>query len=1035
LKLPAFLTVTPALGDQICATPTIRKLSEIYASKVAVISHVPDLFRNLPYVSECYHINDVNLDEISSQYDLHKTFHLLGKTDSLGIEFKHAICDIRQFHAKDLGFMLKDEEMSCDFIPSADPESIDQFNLPKEYVVLHPVQSWDSRSWAKEKWQDLSDKLENAGMNVVTIGRDSGEQQHRGKLDKPAFNIDLKKGIDLVNKTSLDQSWHILKNSKAVITMDSGVMHLAGTTDTHIFQLGSNLDPKFRAPYRNGSQNYKYNYILGGCSIHCASDLRYSLRDWGAIQNVTLIDTCLEPSKNFECHPPSEKVFKVVSKVLSGGVAEIKDTEIVQQDEIKNKELIKIVSKSLGDNIGAMAVIEARRKTTGNNISVICKLDAKYFKESYPQLKILPHDQEPVLDPSTSTYLLEGERFSKFTRIFYDFHKPLIKGYADQIDVEKWERPKIDLFAKERPLDSKYVCFSMHSTAQAKHWNYKDGWEILCSKIRERGLIPVCIDYHESFGIEGNWNQVPKNALKRQGLSIDEVTNYIHHSEFFIGISSGLSWVAHALGKKVVMISGLTSEDHEFSEDTYRLTNKSVCNGCLNKKGVSFDAGDWMWCPFHKNTDRQFECTTTITPEDVMSVIDSNLMDEIVVEKIEHEEDDKNIRVSFTDGPKVEILGKDDGSLYEVFFYNTQDGKSLLYKDTVERGQWVKSNRSYFTEWEIEIYRDGVLYHTEVFDCSEKDVLIRVMSTALGDNISWIGYAEEFRKKHNCDVTVFCRFSSLFEKLYPSITFVNDVIHDKSPYYCSYDITLGIDSEVHRQGMKKLNQAYQKKLPIQYVEDLTFFDIDKHPEHPMYIPMQKVASNILGLEYFENRPLLTSDNNERPIEEKYICISEFASAYTGMKLWNNRKGWQTVVDYLKKLGYTVVSISKEKSSLKGVVKRNGTYELEDRIWYLKHSEFFIGLPSGLSWLSWATGKKTVMIGGFSEDWYEFQEDNIRIKNYDACNGCFNSEEHADKLCCYHATFCPENKNFECSRKISPKMVIESIEANNLISAV
>ena len=73
-----------------------------------------------------------------------------------------------------------------------------------------------------------------------------------------------------------------------------------------------------------------------------------------------------------------------------------------------------------------------------------------------------------------------------------------------------------------------------------------------------------------------------------------------------------------------------------------------------------------------------------------------------------------------------------------------------------------------------------------------------------------------------------------------------------------------------------------------------------------------------------------------------------------------------------------------------------------------------------------------MINGFTEDWYEFQEDCIRVKNYDVCTGCFNSKAHADKLVCYHNSFCPENKNFECSRKISPKIAINKIIENNLI---
>jgi autotransporter strand-loop-strand O-heptosyltransferase len=144
--------------------------------------------------------------------------------------------------------------------------------------------------------------------------------------------------------------------------------------------------------------------------------------------------------------------------------------------------------------------------------------------------------------------------------------------------------------------------------------------------LRKEGITPVCIDRHGSFGNDGWWNEVPSSAVKKQGMNLQEMTNYIHHSEFFIGISSGLSWVAHALGKKVVMISGVTSLDNEFEEDTIRISNQNVCNGCINNPSVWFDPSDWLWCPFHKNTERQFECTKTITPDEVFLSIKENLL-------------------------------------------------------------------------------------------------------------------------------------------------------------------------------------------------------------------------------------------------------------------------------------------------------------------------------------------------------------------------------------------------------------------------
>jgi autotransporter strand-loop-strand O-heptosyltransferase len=81
-------------------------------------------------------------------------------------------------------------------------------------------------------------------------------------------------------------------------------------------------------------------------------------------------------------------------------------------------------------------------------------------------------------------------------------------------------------------------------------------------------------------------------------------------------LSSGLSHLAWALGKEVVMIAGFTEPDHEFK--CIRPYNHKVCHACWNKPEVKFDAGDYLFCPNHKNTTRMFECQTQITPQMVI---------------------------------------------------------------------------------------------------------------------------------------------------------------------------------------------------------------------------------------------------------------------------------------------------------------------------------------------------------------------------------------------------------------------------------
>jgi autotransporter strand-loop-strand O-heptosyltransferase len=113
-----------------------------------------------------------------------------------------------------------------------------------------------------------------------------------------------------------------------------------------------------------------------------------------------------------------------------------------------------------------------------------------------------------------------------------------------------------------------------------------------------------------------------RNVTKIKDSSIENTINYIYHSEFFIGLSSGLSWLAWGLNKKIVMISNFTEENHEFTSNCFRVVNKNVCNGCWNKPDLKFDKGDWNWCPLHKNTPRHFECHKSITPGMVIKEIE-----------------------------------------------------------------------------------------------------------------------------------------------------------------------------------------------------------------------------------------------------------------------------------------------------------------------------------------------------------------------------------------------------------------------------
>ena len=286
------------------------------------------------------------------------------------------------------------------------------------------------------------------------------------------------------------------------------------------------------------------------------------------------------------------------------------------------KILIDLMSNSLGDTIGVMPCVE--KFISNTNDEVFLSINPRYislFLNSYPTIK----------------YFDENITYDKTLKLDYDFTQPLQTGLAKQLGFMDWKyiQPKVDITQKSRPIKNKYVTISIHSTSQLKYWNHPLGkesqpfspyWSELCDMLRKQNITPVIIERDEMFGVPPFRNGMPSKANKKLGLSIEDTMNYIYHSEFFIGLSSGLSWLAHAMNKKVAMISNFSEDWHEFdllNENYKRITNKNVCHGCWNKVGTEFQfqSDDWYWCPRHRGTNREFECHTSITPQMVFEEI------------------------------------------------------------------------------------------------------------------------------------------------------------------------------------------------------------------------------------------------------------------------------------------------------------------------------------------------------------------------------------------------------------------------------
>lgn len=190
---------------------------------------------------------------------------------------------------------------------------------------------------------------------------------------------------------------------------------------------------------------------------------------------------------------------------------------------------------------------------------------------------------------------------------------PLGAIAADQLGIVYRERkPKLveDFYNNLPEFKHPVVCIATQSTAQAKYWNREDGWQTLINNFNANGWKVYYVS-KEPTDLEG---------IEKHIEDIFEAGRHMVSSNKFIGISSGLSWLAWALDVDVCMISGFTWEFVEFDCDV-RIINHNVCAGCWTWD--LFDRGDWNWCPQWKGTPRQFECTKTISPEYVWQELET----------------------------------------------------------------------------------------------------------------------------------------------------------------------------------------------------------------------------------------------------------------------------------------------------------------------------------------------------------------------------------------------------------------------------
>ena len=127
-------------------------------------------------------------------------------------------------------------------------------DLSKKNIFLCPDAEYGpAKRWPSEKWYELARMFDSLGYKIYFLGKSNLGFNNLSSLP----NV-----TSLINRTTIEETIHLLSTADLVVSNDSGLMHVASSVNAKILAIFGSTSPKYTPPLsKNGYSKIAYHNV------------------------------------------------------------------------------------------------------------------------------------------------------------------------------------------------------------------------------------------------------------------------------------------------------------------------------------------------------------------------------------------------------------------------------------------------------------------------------------------------------------------------------------------------------------------------------------------------------------------------------------------------------------------------------------------------------------------------------------------------------------------------------------------------------